>query len=413
MPSKIKKGSQQYNQNIAKQQFLNLNGVKVKLDGSWGPWQEEQYRKLTTKTKQYNTTPLGLVTALIDKVSGNDTYQEDPPFVKGYSGEIKPDNRSKLGRTADKLLQHTNNPVGYIYQNVLPTAAASILLTNPVATLRAAIPGIAVGTVTSEASNAISEATTNKTLEEHARPYVGGELSFLANPGSYVGAKTGYNYKNLGRFVMDNVLPASYNGHGKDFALAYAKALNPFSKVPRFFNRKPKWYHKGTAFNDQDFRFENMAQWAGVPEKEVPRVVTFDNGDGTRGFRRTLDTADILPDATSMKIGEKTTEPDFQFGVGGEHSDFTLKAKNEYGNLWLYEDEQKLNPQYMLTDKIKKLFKMEENPKPRLEKFIDYFAKKDLKGFLGFDNDIKYKQLIYENTKDGSTHLVYPHGFYR
>ena len=406
MPSKIKKGSQQYNQNIAKQQFLNLNGVKVKLDGSWGPWQEQQYKRLTTKTKQYNTTPLGLVTALIDKVSGNDTYQEDPPFVKGYSGEIKPDNRSKLGRTADKLLQHTNNPVGYIYQNVLPTAAASILLTNPVATLRAAIPGIATGTVTSEASNAISKATTNKTLEEHARPYVGGELSFLANPGSYVGAKTGYNYKNLGRFVMDNVLPASYNGHGKDFALAFAKALNPFSKVPRFFNRKPKWYHKGTAFNDQDFRLENMAQWAGVPEKEVPRVVTFDNGDGTRGFRRTLDTADILPDATDLKIGQKTIEPDFQFGVGGEHSDFTLKAKNEYGNLWLYEDEQKLNPQYMLTNKIKDLFKIKKGSNP--DKFIDYFAKKDLKGLLGFDHDVKYKQLIYENTKDGSIHLVQP-----
>ena len=406
MPKKLKKESKEYQYNLARQQFLNLNGIKVKLDGSWGPWQETQYRKLTTKTKQYNTTPLGLVTALIDKVSGNDTYQEDPPFVKGYSGEIKPDNRSKLGKTADKLLQHTNNPVGYIYQNVLPTAAASIFLTNPVATLRTAIPGIATGTVTSIASNAISKATTNKTLEEHARPYVGGELSFLANPGSYVGAKTGYNYKNLGRFVMDNILPANYNGHGKDFALTFAKALNPFSKVPRFFNRKPKWYHKGTAFNDQDFRFENMAQWAGVPKKEVPRVVTFDNGDGTRGFRRTLNTADILPDATDLKVGQKTIEPDFQFGVGGEHSDFTLKAKNKYGNLWLYEDEQKLNPQYMLTDKIKDLFKIKKGSNS--DKFIDYFAKKDLKGLLGFDHDVKYKQLIYENTKDGSVHLVQP-----
>ena len=406
MPKKLKKESKEYQYNLARQQFLNLNGIKVKLDGSWGPWQETQYRKLTTKTKQYNTTPLGLVTALIDKVSGNDTYQEDPPFVKGYSGEIKPDNRSKLGRTADKLLQHTNNPVGYIYQNVLPTAAASIFLTNPVVTLRTAIPGIATGTVTSIASNAISKAITNKTLEEHARPYVGGELSFLANPGSYVGAKTGYNYKNLGRFVMDNILPANYNGHGKDFALTFAKALNPFSKVPRFFNRKPKWYYKGTAFNDQDFRFENMAQWAGVPEKEVPRVVTFDNGDGTRGFRRTLNTADILPDATDLKVGQKTIEPDFQFGVGGEHSDFTLKAKNKYGNLWLYEDEQKLNPQYMLTDKIKDLFKIKKGSNS--DKFIDYFAKKDLKGLLGFDHDVKYKQLIYENTKDGSVHLAQP-----
>ena len=36
-------------QNKRKQEFLNLNGIKVKVDGSWGPWQEEQYRKLTTK----------------------------------------------------------------------------------------------------------------------------------------------------------------------------------------------------------------------------------------------------------------------------------------------------------------------------------------------------------------------------
>ena len=406
MTGKIKKGSQQYSQNIAKQQFLNLNGIKVKIDGSWGPWQEEQYRKLITKTKHYNATPLGFLSYVGDRIGGNTTYQEDPSIVSGKHGEVTQDDRSEFGRTTDYLLRHNNNPLGYAYQTILPTAAVAASLVNPVITFRTAIPGIAVGTTASGASNAISKATTNKTLEEHARPYVGGELSFLANPGSYVGAKTAYNYKNLGRFVMDNVLPASYKGHGKDFALAFAKALNPFSKVPRFFNRRPKWYYKGTAFNDQDIRFENMAQWAGVPEKEVPRVVTFDNGDGTRGFRRTLSTADILPDASKLEVGQKTIEPDFQFGVGGEHSDYTLKARNEHGNLWLYEDEQKLNPQYILTDKIKDLFKIKKGSNP--DKFIDYFAKKDLKGLLGFDHDIKYKQLIYENTKDGSVHLVQP-----
>lgn len=46
--------------------------------------------------------------------------------------------------------------------------------------------------------------------------------------------------------------------------------------------------------------------------------------------------------------------------VGREHSNFTFKAKNKYGNLWLYEDEQKLNPQYVLTDKIKDLFKIKK-----------------------------------------------------
>ena len=90
-------------QNKRKQQFLNLNGIKVKIDGSWGPWQEEQYRKLTTKDKHYNITPLGFLSYVYDKTLGNGTtYQEDPTFVKGYSGEIKQDNRSSVRKYLDQ-----------------------------------------------------------------------------------------------------------------------------------------------------------------------------------------------------------------------------------------------------------------------------------------------------------------------
>ena len=35
MPNKLKKESKEYQYNLARQQFLNLNGIKVKLDGSW------------------------------------------------------------------------------------------------------------------------------------------------------------------------------------------------------------------------------------------------------------------------------------------------------------------------------------------------------------------------------------------
>ena len=59
--------------NKRKQQFLNQNGVKVKIDGSWGPWQEQQYRRLTTKNKYYHTTPLGFLSYLYDKTLGNGT----------------------------------------------------------------------------------------------------------------------------------------------------------------------------------------------------------------------------------------------------------------------------------------------------------------------------------------------------
>ena len=47
-----------------------------------------------------------------------------------------------------------------------------------------------------------------------------------------------------------------------------------------------------------------MAEWAEIPEKEIPRVLTFDNGDGTRGFRQTLKTADLLPDADELNVGQ-------------------------------------------------------------------------------------------------------------
>lgn len=49
---KVKAGSKEYQQNIAKQKFLNEHGVKVKIDGSWGPWQQEQYDKLNSNNNQ-------------------------------------------------------------------------------------------------------------------------------------------------------------------------------------------------------------------------------------------------------------------------------------------------------------------------------------------------------------------------
>ena len=51
-PIKIHKaGKNEQELNKRKQQFLNANGIKVKIDGSWGPWQEEQYRKLTNNSQ--------------------------------------------------------------------------------------------------------------------------------------------------------------------------------------------------------------------------------------------------------------------------------------------------------------------------------------------------------------------------
>ena len=42
---------QQIEQNKKKQEFLNQNGIKVKIDGSWGPWQQKQYNRIKSTNK--------------------------------------------------------------------------------------------------------------------------------------------------------------------------------------------------------------------------------------------------------------------------------------------------------------------------------------------------------------------------
>ena len=407
---KINKNSKQYQENLRKQQFLKANGVNVKLDGSWGSWQEQQYRKLTTKKKEYPVSLQGAWNHFMDKLSGNDTYQVQPATITA-------DNRTSFGRFMDHQLQDPHTFLGYIHQNIIPAATVASL-TTPMG-LRTFIPALITGVAAGKAADKASVALTGETTEDKVRNYTGNELSFLGNPGTYVGGKVGYNYKNLGRFVMDNVYPANYGGHGLDFATAFTKALNPFSRVPRFYNgRKPKWYDKYSSLDDTDFRLENMAQWVGVSEKEMPRVLTVDNGDGTRGFTRTVKRP-ILPDIPKER--DKVIEEDLVFGVGGEHSNFTYKgsraqklANNDVArrSLWLYEDNQILNPQYKIANLIKNTFKLDEDKYPKLVKVIDYFGGKDLKGFIGFDNDIKYKQFLYNdelfrfNPKTGQYELI-------
>lgn len=187
-----------------RQHYLRLFGYDA--SGDWDEKQEEAWKKITTKDKHYQPTILGLFNYLQDLITGNTTYQQDPDD----KGEIKQDNRTKLAQTIDSALSDPHSVAGYIYQNIIPTAIAATSLVNPLATIRVVAPAAATGFATSGISNAASKALTGKSTEELAEPYVGRELSFLGDPGTYVGAKTGKNFFNFGRYVMDEVFPASY-----------------------------------------------------------------------------------------------------------------------------------------------------------------------------------------------------------
>lgn len=70
---KIQPKSNKFKQNKKKQQFLNNHGVRVKVDGSWGPWQEKQYQRLINKPKGFwNTLKDMALTA---------AYNDNPAFM--------------------------------------------------------------------------------------------------------------------------------------------------------------------------------------------------------------------------------------------------------------------------------------------------------------------------------------------
>lgn len=107
--------------NKRKQQALKLAGYDIDINGSWGPWQEQQYRKISTHKKQYPTDILGFLTSVKDRITGNDTYYQEPIA----QDKVSQDNRSKLQRDISYQLNHNNTPLGYVARTVAPAAAIS------------------------------------------------------------------------------------------------------------------------------------------------------------------------------------------------------------------------------------------------------------------------------------------------
>lgn len=112
----------------------------------------------------------------------------------------------------------------------------------------------------------------------------------------------------------------------------------------------------------------------------------------------------VQAEAKRKGTNDVLKDVDTQFGVGGEHSNFTLVGRNRKGEkVWLYEDEQILNPQWKAASWLKETFGIDS--KSKTGKIIDWFGKRDLKTLLGLENDINYKQYLYEQP-DGTVIAV-------
>jgi hypothetical protein len=342
-------------------------------------------KSLATKPKEYDTTLMGLASGVLDKLRGNNTYTynpSDPGSVRPYNPDEV--DWGKTRRSQNKVVNALSGTWGPVVSMAMAPALASSMASAPLVTMATLAGGAAGGYAADKASEALTgrDIGTNVAMYTPLSP----DLGEMLNPGYFVGGTygnfVGNNLAKRGRYTLNYLTPASYGGHYLDFPLTLSKPF--YEKPPTFYNgRKPAWYSDYASKYGVDAaeqRFQNGLVWAGIPEKEAAHPMYIQNNDGSyrlapegigyKGF-----SADALPDYS-------TQEADFftRSGIGGEHSDYKELGDWMGAKLMQFEDEQKLNPQWMVTDKIK--VRLPEDSK--LHNFFDNLGGKPLDGIVGY-----------------------------
>ena len=370
-----------------RQAMMRAAGLDVPDNGLWDDAQQAAWNKLTTKPKDYDTTLTDLAQAAYDKATGNDTYK-DNPFLQEEVKTYDPNNVdwSKTRRSQSAIINAMEGTWGPIVATALAPTLLKAAISAPLATLATTIGGSLGGKAVDKASEAITgrDFSTNVAMYSPLTP----EMGEILNPGYTAGGIYGNfvrnNLKNRGRYTLNYLNPASYKGHLLDLPSTFAAPF--YRKPPTFYNgRKPAWYNKyvstyGTEAAEN--RFQNGAIWAGISEDEVPITMYRKNYDGTyrmtnEGIGPRYFNLSALPDETTIEADLFTKGM-----IGGEHSNYTKLAEQNGIKLMEFRDEQKLNPQWQIADRLKKKFHIEDGSKA--QKVIDNFGGYPLDGIVGY-----------------------------
>lgn len=281
------------------------------------------------------------------------------------------------------------------------------------------IPTLAVGAVGGVTVDNTSKALTDKTWGENVSEELSKHWGFkvptivgdFTNPGySYGGYagnkylspyidKVGTNFANLGRYTLNELMPASYAL--RNFMTLPKIWIKPFySKPPTFHNGvKPKWYDEFAekwGIEAAENRFQNGAIWAGIPEEEIPRTMYVRNSDGT--YRMTQEGLNVRPDGklsfplpdpndvNYIKDNIYLLQDEFTIGkVGGLHSDYIYRGINPQSGLHIMEfnDVQKINPQWIISNFIKNKFKLNQK-NSYITQILNKFGHKNISQLIGY-----------------------------
>lgn len=224
------------NRNKARQAYMKAAGYGVPQDGSWGPYQQSIWNKLSTRHKQYDTTLMGLANAAYDKWRGLDTYTVDP-FTQSSVRTYNPDeiDWSKTRKSQSKVVNALSDTYGPIVAAATAPSIIGAFLSAPIATATTIAGGAAGG----YAADKVSEAFTGKDISTYVTMHtpLTPAMGEMLNPGYYYGAPRG---AAIGDFLLTSLTGISN------------KALKPITKKflgeAYYANIRPSGYANNDSF---------------------------------------------------------------------------------------------------------------------------------------------------------------------
>lgn len=378
--------------NARRQALMRAAGYDVPDNGLWDEKQQAIWDKLTIKDKDYDTTLTGFGKAMMDKLTGNTTYR-DNPLIQDAVQAYNPDNVDwdKTNRSHNKFINAVDGTWGPIAMAAFGSPILKTAVSAPLTTATTLGGGALGGWAVDKASKAL----TGRSIGDNVAKYtsLSSDMGEMFNPGYYAGGAYGHfvsnNLASRGRYTLNYLSPASYKGHWLDFPLTISKPF--YRKPPTFYNnRKPSWYAKYAqkeGIDAAEQRFQNGLVWAGIPEEEAAHPMYIKNADGSYrlsqdGFSHGLGRpsgAALVPDKTKIDQDWFTVS-----GIGGEHSNFKKLGDWMGAKLMQFEDEQKLNPQWLLTDPVKRGIGKYFSENNKAYKFLDQLGGKSASGVMGY-----------------------------
>lgn len=285
-----------------RQAMMRAAGLNVPNNGLWDDAQQAAWNKLTTKSKDYDTTLTGFGQAIYDKING-DTIYKNNPFIQDEVKTYNPDNVdwNKTNRSHNKVINAMSGTWGPIVAAAMAPYAVSEALAAPFATLAVGGGGALGGWAVDKASKALTgrDFATNVAMYT---PLTSG-MGEVLNPG-YLAGGYGAERRMLDA-LYNQVTPIGYENRSivnvipktQEMSLAIKDFLTP-KRIKTSVDTTPAWKRRiveNVSSNDKGFLLADAFRddaWR-LAMRQKPRTINVDgqphslyikNPDGTYSY---------------------------------------------------------------------------------------------------------------------------------